>query len=71
MMTKYYLLHEEPGEVVYDTFSLKELCEHLVGLDKGVIYTTDGKYVAAFTESSIRINRELDTIPDKLIRSLF
>ena len=70
-MDKYILIREKDGAAVYEIFTLSKLCEHLIGLDKGVIYLYSGEFVAAFTETDVKLNRELTSIPDKLIRSLY
>lgn len=72
MIMKYILLHEEGGEVVYDTYSsVQEMCKYIKGLNKGIIYDSDQRFVCAFTENDIKLNRELDSIPLKLIQALY
>lgn len=71
MITKYILLREVNGEVVYDILTLKELCERIIGLNKGIIYTREGELVVAFSEHNIKINRDMQSFPEKLIKSLF
>lgn len=71
MITKYILLREIDGEVVYDILTLKELCERIIGLNKGIIYTREGELVVVFSEHNIKINRDMQSFPEKLIKSLF
>ena len=71
-MKSYILIHEDQGETVYDTYtSVNEMCSYLKGLDKGIIYDSDQRLICAFSESNIKLNRELDSIPLKLIQSLY
>lgn len=72
MSMKYILIHEDGGEAVYDTYSsIQEMCKYIKGLNKGVIYDSDQRLICAFSESNIKLNRELDSIPLKLIQSLY
>lgn len=80
-MQRYLLLHEQDGEVVYEHYlNITEMCSHIVGLDKGVIYQEKPGYseitdrwdmLAAFTEHDIKLNRDLKAIPADIIAALF
>ena len=71
-MRKYILIHEQNGEVVYDEYtSVSDMCRYIKGLNKGVIYDSDQRLICAFTESNIKLNRELDSFPTKLIQALY
>lgn len=80
-MQRYLLLHEQESEVVYEQYlNIHELCVHIVGLDKGVVYQEKEGYspkddrwemLAAFTEHDIKLNRDLKAIPADIIAALF
>ena len=72
MKYKYILIHEDGGQAVYDTYnSVSEMCQYIKGLNKGIIYDEYQRFVCAFCETDVRLNRELDSIPSKLIQALY
>lgn len=74
---QYLLIYSDDEEPLYEIYkTISDLWKHLVGMKSGIIYrryddTAPWEHMLAFNEQCIQLNRELDHIPEVIIKSLY